>query len=239
MTKKCIVCKKIKTIENFSCNPNCTVDGYLNQCKKCISKKRKENYQKKKREKRAYSIKYRKENLEKVREADKIYSQTERGKEVRKKNRLKWIEKHPEENKKAKDRWRENNKQKRKEYYQRTKNIQIQQNLKKRKENIQLKLRHNISNLIRQRLKRRLSGKKGKSTFDFLPYTLEDLMQHLKKQFTVGMTWGNCGKWHIDHKIADCKFNYKTVEDKEFQKCWALENLQPLWAMDNFKKNRY
>lgn len=81
-----------------------------------------------------------------------------------------------------------------------------------------------------------LLSKNGKSTFTFLPYTIDDLIEHLERLFTVGMTWDNYGYWHIDHKIPDSSFNYKNVEDEEFQKCWALENLQPLWAEDNIKK---
>lgn len=50
------------------------------------------------------------------------------------------------------------------------------------------------------------------------------------------MSWDNYGEWHIDHKIPDCKFNYISVNDKEFQKCWALKNLQPLWAIENLRK---
>lgn len=54
------------------------------------------------------------------------------------------------------------------------------------------------------------------------------------------MNWQNYGKqpgyWCIDHIYPDSKFNYKSVEDEEFQKCWALENLRPLEWMENIKK---
>ena len=82
-------------------------------------------------------------------------------------------------------------------------------------------------------------SKGGKSTFSFLPYTVDDLIKHLKSKFKDGMSWKNYGKWHIDHIKPDCSFDYKSVEDEEFQKCWALDNLQPLWAIDNFRKNRF
>jgi hypothetical protein len=107
---------------------------------------------------------------------------------------------------------------------------------KKRKMDPSYKLRMNVSRLINYHLKKRLSSKNGKSTFSFLPYTIESLIQHLESQFKKGMTWQNYGEWHIDHKRPDCSFDYKSVDDKEFQKCWALENLQPLWAIDNIKK---
>jgi len=121
--------------------------------------------------------------------------------------------------------WRNNNSDIYNKYHQ-----------KRRQENPSIKLSSYISNLVRRGLRRRLSGKNGEPTFDFLPYTLEELMAHLESRFTEGMNWSNYGKWHVDHKKADCKFNYKSVEDEEFQECWALSNLQPLWAKDNFSK---
>lgn len=101
------------------------------------------------------------------------------------------------------------------------------------------KLRDNVSCLINKRLKRRVLNKGCKSIFEFLPYTIDDLKRHLEKQFKPGMSWKKRSAWHIDHIIPDCKFNYKSVDDKEFQKCWALNNLQPLWAEENIKKNKF
>ena len=77
---------------------------------------------------------------------------------------------------------------------------------------------------------------KYRSTFDILGYTLEELMLHLEKQFTEGMSWDNYGEWHVDHKIPMASFNFETVEDREFKLCWCLDNLQPLWGSDNLSK---
>ena len=62
----------------------------------------------------------------------------------------------------------------------------------------------------------------------FLLYTIDELIKHLEDKFTDGMTWENYGKWHIDHIIPDCSFEYTSIQDEEFQKCWSLKNLQPL-----------
>ena len=104
--------------------------------------------------------------------------------------------------------------------------------LKRRSNDIHYRLRYVISSSINHKLKKRLSSKKGKSTFNFLPYTIDDLIKHLERLFTKGMTWDNQGVygWHIDHIKPDSLFNYKSVDDKEFQECWALKNLQPMWA---------
>jgi len=77
---------------------------------------------------------------------------------------------------------------------------------------------------------------KYRSTFDLLGYTLEELMNHLEKQFTEGMTWDNYGEWHVDHKIPMTSFNFETTDDREFKLCWCLDNLQPLWGSDNLTK---
>ncbi len=116
--------------------------------------------------------------------------------------------------------------------------IALKRRWQKVKNNPRLKLRQNFSCLLSMKLKRRLLSKRGKSTFDFLPYTVDDLILHLEKLFTKGMTWKNYGEWHIDHKIPDSSFNYKSTKDINFQKSWSLENLQPLWAKDNLVKGK-
>jgi len=79
-------------------------------------------------------------------------------------------------------------------------------------------------------------NKRNKSWEKLVGYSRFDLMQHLEKLFTKGMNWENYGKWHIDHKIPIAVFNYEKPEDIDFRKCWALSNLQPLWASENIKK---
>lgn len=111
----------------------------------------------------------------------------------------------------------------------------------KKDTDIQFKIRCNVSTMICNRLKNRLASKEGKSTFDILPYTIEDLMNHLENQFQDGMSWDNYGvgedKWEIDHMTPDSWFNYESTDDEDFQKSWALENLQPMWCFDNRSKN--
>ncbi len=106
------------------------------------------------------------------------------------------------------------------------------------KKNPHKRLRNSFASLLRHHIK-----KGGKSTFDitkkYLGYDIDDLKTHLEKQFKEGMKWENYGKWHVDHVIPDCRFSYSSFEDEGFKKAWALENLQPLWAEENFKKNQY
>jgi hypothetical protein len=214
------------------------------RCVNCYSKKRyKENpkrhskivkkWQEKNIEKHKESCrKWQKENPEKMNEFSKNYRK-ENPKKIKAYNKKYYSENSEKENMRCK-KYRELNPEKVRE-------IARRDHLNRRHNDFRYKLRCNISSLISGRLKKRLSSKKSKSTFDFLPYTIEDLVQHLEKQFKKGMTWNNYGinGWHVDHIHPDCKFNYKNVEDKEFQKCWALKNLQPLWARDNWEKNRF
>lgn len=79
--------------------------------------------------------------------------------------------------------------------------------------------------------------KSARKTFDLLGYTVDELRTHLEKKFLPGMSWDNYGEWHIDHIIPKNAFNYETPDDIDFKKCWALSNLQPLWAFDNISKH--
>jgi hypothetical protein len=74
--------------------------------------------------------------------------------------------------------------------------------------------------------------------FDLLDYTQEQLLKHFESLFTDDMSWDNYGKWHIDHIRPNSSFNYDSTEHPDFKKCWALNNLQPLWARDNMSKGK-
>ncbi len=80
--------------------------------------------------------------------------------------------------------------------------------------------------------------KAGRKWESLVGYSLNELMAHLERLFLPGMTWENYGfyGWHIDHKIPKSVFNYERPNDIDFHRCWALSNLQPLWAADNIAK---
>jgi hypothetical protein len=97
------------------------------------------------------------------------------------------------------------------------------------------KLRHRCSAMIRVALK---SNKNNISILKFLPYTIQELKEHLEKQFDNNMSWNNHGNyWHIDHIVPQSKLPYSSMSDDNFKKCWALDNLQPLEAIANIKKS--
>lgn len=124
--------------------------------------------------------------------------------------------------------WREDNKEhvnKYKRDYER----------KRRAEDPKYRLGVRTRTAVWQMLKERNINKSNK-TFALLGYTIEELMIHLEKQFTQGMTWDNYGEWHVDHIKPMSSFNFETTEDREFKLCWCLDNLQPLWGPDNLSK---
>lgn len=81
--------------------------------------------------------------------------------------------------------------------------------------------------------------KNGRKWQNLVGYSIKDLRRHIEKNFKEGMTWEKfmAGEIHIDHIVPVSAFNYKSPEDFDFKRCWALKNLRPMWAADNRKKH--
>lgn len=126
------------------------------------------------------------------------------------------------------------------------------------KENPNFKIKKNISYLIWENLKKNNSNKKNQSIIKFLPYTVEELKQHLESQFEPWMNWSNYGSykkdfwkeedvftwtWQIDHIVTQSCLPYKSMEEENFKQCWSLNNLRPLSSkqnnLDGVKKTRH
>lgn len=93
---------------------------------------------------------------------------------------------------------------------------------------------HRIANATRARLWAALKGQGDGALFSRLGYTRDDLVSHLESLLTDGMTMANYGLWHVDHKQPCASFDL--TDAAQFDECWALSNLQPLWAADNIRK---
>ena len=105
---------------------------------------------------------------------------------------------------------------------------------RKRAESISFRL----ENSIRARMNHALRGRVKSQSIRDLPYSVDELMRHLESRFKNGMTWGNYGEWHIDH-VKPCSLFDHSIKE-QFQECWDLNNLQPLWASENLSKgDRY
>jgi len=159
--------------------------------------------------------------------AKKYHSKPE-VKERKSKNHKDWSEKNREHLREYNTKWREENRESLNEYkrvYEKT----------KKDSDPKYRLASYTRTAIYTSLKER-NINKYKNTFELLPYTLEQLIQHLEGGFQENMTWENYGKWHVDHIKPMSLFKFKNSEDKEFQECWSLKNLQPLWGEDNLSK---
>jgi hypothetical protein len=170
----------------------------------------------------------------------------------------KWALTHPEKTNAAKRKYRENHKDKEREYgkKRRTENPEREKNRKRiwalnnpdkqkamaKRATTKLRntpkgiLDHRISTAIRETLKGTKNGKRWQL---LVGYSVAELKFHIEKRFVGGMSWGKfmSGEIHIDHKIPIAVFNYKTPDDPDFKRCWAIENLQPMWAKDNILKS--
>jgi hypothetical protein len=121
----------------------------------------------------------------------------------------------------------------------------------KNKNNLCYKVSKIIRVMIGKAIKDNGSLKDRKATFDYLPYTKQELLDHIKSQFVGENSWMSFDRWgkynakdwddnnsstwtwQLDHIIPRSEFHYISMEDEEFQKCWALSNLRPLSAKIN------
>lgn len=176
-------------------------------CKNCESEEGKLYHAKNKGKKAAYRL----VNKEKIKKRDAIYYQ--RNKQVCLK---------------AKKLWRENNQEKVRAYKR--------AESKKRRSTSKGYLSHNISKAIGKALK---GDKAGRHWENLVGYSLKQLYRRLKKTIPKGYTWQDYldGKLHIDHKTPVSVFNFEEPEDTDFQRCFALKNLQLLPARENIIKS--
>lgn len=114
---------------------------------------------------------------------------------------------------------------------------------KEKMKNPRYALKEKLNSRIRTSINQHLKGIKNRRNWSsILGYSWDDLKQHLEKKFSVGMSWKKFldGEIHIDHIRPIDSFDFKSVKDENFRKCWDLSNLQPLWKEDNLLKgNKY
>lgn len=231
--KRCSKCKEIKPVGQFNKDKSAK-SGYRAGCKECGKLHR----IKTKEQTKVYKKKYYKEHQEQI----KAYN-----------------EKNEEQIKESIKAWYQNNKEKAREYskeYRKQNQERLKQDAKEyaetNKEKIKVYKRHHQrkrASTLKGKLNARMSarlraallkGKQGKHWGDLVGYNVNDLIKHLKKKLPAGVTWENVKanpeNYQIDHIIPVAVFNYQTTEDIDFQKCWALSNLQILSKQENLIK---
>ena len=206
--KQCKKCGEWKNIEDFH-KDKPKKDGHSSLCKKCAI---------------ARAKKWKEDNPEKNRLNGRKYVSRHRA-EHNKRGR-EWHRKNKERSRENSKRWASVNIERKRENYK----TWIKE---KRATNPSYRLRHSIEVRVYDSLK---GNKGGRAWEQLLGYTLEDLRNRLENQFSDGMTWDNYGKWHLDHRTPISAFNFTDASHVDFQKCWALDNLQPMWATENLRK---
>lgn len=122
--------------------------------------------------------------------------------------------------------------------YQKIKRSQInaQQAMYRKKRSdtdISFKIANNLRSRFKQAIKKNF--KSGSAVRD-LGCSVEYLRKYLESKFQEGMSWENWSiyGWHIDHIKPLSSFDL-TDRNQLLEAC-HYTNLQPLWAVDNWKK---
>tara|TARA_Y100000593_G_scaffold69925_1_gene128371 strand:- start:690 stop:1400 length:711 start_codon:yes stop_codon:yes gene_type:complete len=228
LEKKCGKCGVVKPLDEFHKHKKLK-DGRQYNCKECRKEHKKQHYQNNKESILEKQSQYYYDNRESILEKQKEYKKQYRqdNKEEIRKQQAQWYQGNKEEIRKQQKQYAQDNKEKRNE-----------RDRNRRANDPVAALRENVSVAIRKALKRNDGSKKGESVLQYLPYTIEQLQEHLEKQFKPGMSWDNhsLDGWHIDHIYPHSKLPYDSMDHPNFLKCWALDNLQPLWAEENISK---
>jgi hypothetical protein len=217
--KKCSRCKSEKPLEDFAINKG-GKHGRHSVCKECTRPKSKQHYL---------------SNKEKCDEKSRVWRGNNRDRQLE-----------------LQSAWRVKNKEKlvrdSKAYYLANKEtIKFKLNLynelyKPRRNQLYNKRYANdpyfrlTKNIFRYINTAIAKNRHGRNWERFVCFTLAELITHFESNFQPGMTWDNHGEWQIDHIRPVSSFHYTSILDEEFKQCWSLENLQPLWAVDNMAK---
>ncbi len=216
-------------------------DGLFSSCKECCKDVQKRYRKNKKKYYKEYGKKWREKNKEKMKEyGERWYKNNRERKQEYDKD---YYEKHKDKKKEYQRKYFRENKEKINKYFRKynataeAKKYNSKRNAKYIKERKKKDKKFHIDCNMSSAIYHCLRGKKERRGWQKLvEYTVDELMKHIEKRFEPWMNWDNYGKWHIDHIIPKSHFKYETAEDPEFKKCWALENLQPLEAIENIKK---
>jgi len=228
--KECRKCNVVKPINEYGKKASFK-SGYNSRCKACVKEQ---------------SDIYIKNNLDIIKEKRRLYylNNKENFKswgEENKKHREEYLKGYYKENKvklksKSNLRYHENRDEilgKQKKYFQDNKEKINKFYKKKKKTDVLFRLSCNIRCRISNAFKRRSWHKDGGSE-TLLGCSFKEAKQHIESQFIKGMSWDNYGEWHIDHIIP---LAFSKTEDEMIKLC-NYNNLQPLWADDNYRKGK-
>ena len=226
--KVCKECKEETFLSEFYKDAN-GLDGVKSSCKICCEKAKKV---------------WNEKNKEKLKQQKKEYEQRPEVKEKRKKYREENKDKIVNDRKEHYEKNKEAIAEKSKEYRATNREKISAAAVERLKNDEQARLAHNLRARFHDALKR-ADVIKTEKTFDLIGCPIAHIKKYIEAKFLEGMTWDNYGSdrdgtvekfWHIDHIKPVAVFDL-TDEDQR-KECFHFNNLQPLWAKDNWKKGK-
>lgn len=120
-------------------------------------------------------------------------------------------------------------------WHQRNKARLLEHNLARRKTDVRYKLYTGLRTRLNVAIKANV--KSGSAVRD-LGCSIPELKAHLERLWQPGMTWENwaINGWHIDHIRPLASFDLS--DPAQLKRACHFTNLQPLWAVDNWHKNK-
>lgn len=229
--KSCKSCNIEKEFVNFRPSKR-HKDGYLSECKECISIKRKkyflDNYEKHRSKSKEYYERNKKELYKKIDKSKKKINDSNyriRNLEVLKAKKLEYYYKN-----------KESILESRKIYYEKNKdtlNMTSDRKMEIRRKSYKKRKYQYIWREILRKTISQLKLNKIQTTENTLGYSYDDLKLSIESKFEKNMLWDNHGEWHVDHIIPISLFREGTSP----MIVNRLDNLRPMWAIDNIKKS--
>jgi hypothetical protein len=94
------------------------------------------------------------------------------------------------------------------------------------------RLRSSLHNALKK-----AGQKKTRTTFKLIGIPIQEFLKYLESLFQPGMSWENRAEWHIDH-VRPCA-TFELSDPEQQRQCFHYTNLQPLWGVENMRKNSH
>jgi len=241
--KTCTKCGIPKSLDNFTSDKS-RPDGKFPQCGCCRKLDKAEHYQRNKEAIRIRHKQYRLEHLEEEKIRRIRYQQDH--KQSLYEARKEWKKNNPDKLKASRAKYRRKHKEAITAYnksWAATNVDKVRAIRRKAMAKKNATIKGNLNNRMRTAMGQSLSevkdNKNGRSWESLVGYTVHHLRAHLESLFTEGMSWELflTGAIAIDHIIPLVFFIFDSPSDAEFQYCWSLYNLRPLWKKANLEKH--
>src|SRR3990167_3147719 len=136
-------------------------------------------------------------------------------------------------NKNKKEKYHQEHREERSIYAKEYRKIHKEKLANYRRVRLKNDLQYKLANTLRSRLSKVLKGQKTGSAVGDLGCTIFEFKNYIESKFQPDMSWDKMGQIHLDHIIPLSSFDL--TDKSQLVKAVHYTNLQPLWAIDNFK----